>query len=281
MSCRLRAAHAAAGLALILFAGPAGSAAAESGLPSWAGLLPAPAAGPGCEPVAFVQVLGGFNDWADLTPPMALVGPCVWREQHVVQAGCHLMKFRTDFSWDSPPDYGRCEGREGICELPVPADGTPLVGVACEVAGIGTALGELDFAVDGLYEFELDLAPTASGPATASFSVRYLSPPPELGSISGTVTFADDPPFPPFSFVIVFAAGDLNDIEGLVEVAPDGSFVVGDLLVGAYDVLIQAGGYETVLLEGVVVTPPGDTSLGVVELRPECPSPFSFILVKK
>jgi hypothetical protein len=278
MSRRSRAALAAAGLALIpLLAFPAGSSAAGSGRTSWAELLPPPVAGPGCESIAFVQVLGEFNDWADLTPPMALVGECLWREQLLVPAGCHFMKFRTDFNWDNPPDYGRCEGPETICELPVPADGTPLIGATCEVAGIGTALGEIVFPADGVYEFELDLS--AAGPAAPLFSIRYVSPPVPLGSISGTVAFEDDPPVPPSSIVIAFAAGDLDDIEGFGEPGPNGAFVIGDLFEGAYDLLVQADGYEPLLVEGVVVTPPADTSVGVIVLHPECPSPFSFLQV--
>jgi hypothetical protein len=81
------------------------------------------------------------------------------------------MKFRTNLDWDVTPDFGRCVlPEDDTCQTPVPADGTVLADNVCLVTGVGTALGQFRFPMDGLYEFTLD------GNAMM-YSIRFLDAP--------------------------------------------------------------------------------------------------------
>jgi len=101
-----------------------------------------------------------------------------------------------------------------------------------------------------------------------SFSIRYLGDPLPLGSISGTVAFADNPPINPPAFIVAIESG--TEIPaGLTETDPaDGSFVLEKLPTGLYDLWFASNGYEDLIFEGVAVNAPGDTDLGTITLIP-------------
>ncbi len=101
------------------------------------------------EPSRTVQVTGDFNEWSAVAPAMTRIGPGMWGDTLAVRAGCHLLKFRTDHRWDVPFDFGGCEGEDDGCDI-------ELDGAVCPTAGKGGALGRIEFAEDGLYEFVLD-----------------------------------------------------------------------------------------------------------------------------
>lgn len=208
-----------------------------------------------------VQVVGDFNEWNPYGPAMTPISATQWGDTLNVPAGCTLLKFRTDFSWDSPPDYGRCSGSEGPCQILVPQDSMdPLVEETCLVTG-QNAIGEVEFPVTGSYEFILD-------EGSGTFSIRYLGPPLPMGSISGTVAFADNPPVPPLAAAIAMQSGTEN-LAGWVEADPiDGSFAILDLPSGSYDLWIGSGGYEDAFFQGVTVDAPHDTDLGTITLVP-------------
>lgn len=98
---------------------------------------------------ATVQVIGDFNGWSTAVPSMTPGPDEIWLDTLVVNAGCHLFKFRTDNAWDVPRDYGGCGAEQAGCAI-------GWVGSVCLVAGPGTALGRVDFPVTGPYLFRLD-----------------------------------------------------------------------------------------------------------------------------
>ncbi len=220
-----------------------------------------PFGGAAASPHFMMQVMGDFNDWDPYSPAMTQISSSQWADTLNVNAGCTLLKFRTDFVWDTTPDYGRCSGTEGPCQIPVPVDILdPLVDETCLVTGQG-ALGEIEFLVTGSYEFILD-------EGAGSFSIRYLGEPQPLGSISGTVAFADNPPVSPLAFIVVLQSGT-EYLAGLSETNPaDDSFVVEALPSGIYDLWFAGSGYEDLILEGVVVNAPEETNLGTITLNP-------------
>ncbi len=91
-----------------------------------------------------------------------------------------------------------------------------------------------------------------------------------VGSISGTVAFADSPADPPGVSVALFKAGTVPPEPAGTAVADpqDGSFSIGRLLAGDYDVVISALGYDDLTVDDVTVAPPADTDLGVNTLIP-------------
>ena len=213
-------------------------------------------------PHFMIQVMGDFNDWDHFSPSMTPVSSTQWADTLNVEAGCTLIKFRTDFAWDENPDYGRCSGEEGPCQIEVPADSQiPLVEETCLING-PLAIGEVEFLVTGSYEFILD-------EAASTYSIRYLGDPLPLGSISGTVAFADNPPVSPVVFLIAVVSGS-EILAGMVEADPaDNSFLMGELRTGTYDVWFATSpDYEDIFLEGVIVNAPNDTDLGTITLSP-------------
>jgi len=207
-----------------------------------------------------IQVLGDFNAWDPYSPAMTQISSTQWADTLNVSAGCTLLKFRTDFIWDTTPDYGRCSGEEGPCQVQVPADfGNPLVAETCLVTG-GKALGEIEFLVTGSYEFLLH-------EDAGTFSIRYLGEPTPLGSVMGTMAFADNPPVSPLVYVIV-TESTTGTFVGLSENDPtDNSFVLENLPTGNYNLWFASGGYEDLVLEGVAVIAPNATDLGTVTLN--------------
>ena len=208
-----------------------------------------------------IQVVGDFNAWDPYSPAMSPISSSQWADTLNVDAGCTLLKFRTDFDWDATPDYGRCSGTEGPCQVQVPVDSSnPLVDEICHVIG-PNALGEIEFLVNGSYEFLLD-------EDTGTFSIRYLGELLPLGSMSGTVAFDDNPPVSPLVHVVAIESGTGNFV-GLTESdLVDDSFSVENLPTGNYDLWFSSSGYEDLVLEGVLVTAPFDTDLGAVTLTP-------------
>jgi len=96
-----------------------------------------------------IQVVGDFNEWDAGVPSMTQVESCVWMDTLSIAAGCHRAKFRTGNSWDVPPDYGTCTSEDPTCQVPLSGD-------ICPVAGVGTAIGWMDFEFPGDYQFVLD-----------------------------------------------------------------------------------------------------------------------------
>jgi hypothetical protein len=217
-----------------------------------------------------MQVVGDFNGFDANAPSMSQIGNCVWADTLQVAAGCHFLKFRTDGTWD--PDFGRCSGSEGTCQVTVPADGTAVTDSTCEVSGSGTALGEVEFLSTGEYEFLLD----ESGP---SFSIRSLATTP-TGSISGTVTFSDAPAPSPAATITVFSAGTTTQVGAGSSNPADGSFTVGGIPTGTFDVRARATNYADSVLTGVSVVAPGDTDVGTMMLLKACASGYSSVSVQ-
>jgi len=193
---------------------------------------------------------------------MTPISSSQWADTLNVNAGCTLIKFRTDFTWDNNPDFGRCSGEEGPCQIKVPVDSLdPLVDDTCLING-PYALGEIEFLVTGSYEFILD-------ESASTYSIRYLGDPVPLGSISATVVFADNPPVSPVAFMVAVVSGS-EILAGLVEIGPgDDSFLMEELPTGTYDLWFASPGYEDFLLEGITVNAPDDTNLGTITLNPE------------
>ncbi len=220
-----------------------------------------PIAGMAESPFFMMQVMGDFNDWDPYSPAMTQISSTQWADTLNINAGCTLLKFRTDFLWDTTPDYGRCSGTEGPCQVQVPADSqNPLLDETCLITG-PNALGEIEFLVNGSYEFILD-------EGAGSFSIRYLGDPLPQGSISGTVAFADNPPVNPLAYIIAIVSGT-EYFAGLAETdQADNSFVLEDLPTGAYDLWFACRGYEDIIMEGVAVTAPDDTNLDTITFIP-------------
>ena len=97
---------------------------------------------------ASIQVVGDFNGWDASTGGMTQVAPLVWEDTLDVAAG-RLLKFLTDGTWDTPYDFGGCGAEDPDC-------GVPWAGPVCLASDPGTALGRIDFPVDGVYRFGLD-----------------------------------------------------------------------------------------------------------------------------
>lgn len=98
---------------------------------------------------ASIQVVGDFNGWDTEVPGMTQVAPLVWEDTLQVAVGCHLLKFLTDGTWDTPYDFGSGDGEDPDC-------GVPMQGPACLAAYPGTALGRISFPATGAYRFRLD-----------------------------------------------------------------------------------------------------------------------------
>jgi len=228
---------------------------------------------PGCSyGYTDMQVVGDFNGFDQNAPSMSQIGNCAWADTLTIAAGCYYMKFRTNGDWDATPDFGRCTGSEGPCQITVPLGGTALEDSVCAVTGSGTAIGQVEFLANGDYEFVLD----ESGPA---FRIRSLAVIP-TGSISGTADFSDSPSTSPTVTVTVFDAGTTN-VQGTATTnPPDDTFTVPNVAGGTYDVRLRAPNYADSVVTGVVVTPPNDTDIGTITLTKTCTSSFTSIDVQ-
>ncbi|MFC1572692.1 FG-GAP-like repeat-containing protein [Candidatus Eisenbacteria bacterium] len=96
-----------------------------------------------------MQVVGDFNGWDENAPGMSQITPGLWADTLDIAAGCYYMKFRTNNAWEDPFDYGGCAAPDPTCMV-------PLQGSVCQVTGIGTELGQIDFHLSTQYAFLLD-----------------------------------------------------------------------------------------------------------------------------
>jgi arabinogalactan endo-1,4-beta-galactosidase len=128
---------------------------------------------------ATVAVVGDFNAWTVAAPSMTQVSPCVWTDTLAVTAGCWLFKFVTDGAWDTPLDYGSCDGEHAGCTA-----GTS--GTSCLASGTGTAIGRVPFATSGAYLFRLDERDGSW--AIEPLSVADAGYVPRAGALSVTAT---------------------------------------------------------------------------------------------
>jgi hypothetical protein len=87
------------------------------------------------------------------------------------------------------------------------------------------------------------------------------------GTVSGMVSFSDNPPAPPPALVEVFLTGTVDLISSAVTDSISG-FQVPNVPAGTFDVVVSATGYAGVTLSGVVVTSMVDNPLGVITLSP-------------
>jgi hypothetical protein len=209
-----------------------------------------------------IQIVGDFNGFDAGVTPMSLDESGVWADTLTVQAGCYLMKLRTNEDWDETPDFGRCSGSEDSCQVQVPDDGTVLTEQVCAVTGTGTAIGQVEFLVTGSYLFEFDEPQEA-------YRISRLS---EVGSISGVIAFSAPRGAArlPEATVTVFEAGTQSAVTTTTSDAATGAFRVEGLAPGAYDVQIQAQGYQAETVTGVQVVALADTDIGTVTLVVGC-----------
>ncbi len=216
-----------------------------------------------CEPISeIVQVVGEFNNWDTTADPMTRLGDCMFIDtvQVAVATGgaTRFMKFRTGDSWGTPSDFGSCTseadtlfGGEAVC----PANDGPAMRVY--------------FPETGEYEFTLN-------EENRTFAIRLLSSV-ELGTVSGSVSFSDDPDPNPAATI------ELKDESGSVVHSTlsnsEGDFVIENVFGGTYDLEIRAFGYESLVVEDVVVVEGEETAVGSLSLvRLEVCEPVSDIV---
>ncbi len=96
-----------------------------------------------------IQIVGDLNNWSLTQPAMTMVTEGVWEDTLSVAAGCSLMKFVTNGSWDQPLDFGSYAGEDLSC-------GVNPEGNLCLAAFPGTALGQIEFPNSGEYLFRFD-----------------------------------------------------------------------------------------------------------------------------
>ncbi len=212
-----------------------------------------------------LQVVGGFNGFSATAPFMSQPEPGMWKDTLTVQTGCYFIKMRTENDWDETPDFGRCTGSEDSCQSPVPEDGAPLDLDVCAVTGQGTAIGQLEFAVTGSYEFVFD------EPAV-QIHVRRLS---DVGNIAGTLSF-EGGGFPAAT-VSVYTAGTTDLVTTVTSSTVDGTFLVEALSPGTYDVTAFANGFMEARVDGVVVTAFDTADVGTIDLMMGCTSQYTQI----
>ena len=206
-----------------------------------------------------VQVVGDFNGFSDAVPSMTEISECVWADTLNITAGCYFMKFRTNDDWDDTPDFGRCSGSEGTCQIAVPGDGSALVDTACTATGSGTAIGEVEFPATGQYEFRFH-------EASGEFTIQALGGPAPIGSMSGSVEFSDMPGTLPVATIRVFPAGGSTAVDSTTSDPADGTWSVADLTAGDYDVQFTATNYLVTTLADVTVTAQANTDVAPVTL---------------
>jgi len=99
---------------------------------------------------------------------MTLETDGTWSIVIQVPAGCHKLKFRTDGDWDTTPDWGRCSGTVGDCQIQF--QGNVLLERTCrDGVGLEAAIGEVEFPNTGNYRFQLD-------EEAGQFFVLFLGP---------------------------------------------------------------------------------------------------------
>lgn len=212
-----------------------------------------------------IQVAGNLNPTLygnfDLSksPDMLSQGDGVWTAVvKGVSAGDHLFKFVTNGKFDDPLDYGSDE----VCR-------PSATGTVIPVSGQGTAIC-VTFAAAGNYKVTLD-------EQTLKFKFEpYTVATP--GTIAGTVTFENPPPAPLKAAVTVLTAGT-QTVLAADSTASNGSFSIGDLPEGSYDVRFSASGYLDSLKTNVQVAAGQTVNLGTIRLARGCTSAFSKIQV--
>ncbi|MBZ0269217.1 carboxypeptidase regulatory-like domain-containing protein [bacterium] len=209
-----------------------------------------------------VQALGAFNGWNESQPSMELVADGVWEDSQIISAGSYKMKFRTDLTWDTPADWGCCDGETCDEAVPVPEDGTEAGQLLCERAGPGGDIGPIEFPTTGLYRFQFD-------EITGAFTIRSIGSPVAVGGITGMVAFGGASPLRlPVATVTVLDTGTTNARGTAMSDAADGTWTVGDLPSGNYDVRFVATGYVDSTVADIHVNAPDTTSMAAVALEP-------------
>lgn len=201
---------------------------------------------PGCtSEFTLIEVLGDFNRW-EVAAGMTQIASCIWKDTLTVSVSTYPdsvlnMKFRTGGAWDSPLDYGTCAQGE--------VQG--LEGDVCAVSGGESALA-VKFPQTAEYVFTLN-----EGEDT--YRIELLS---EVrpGSISGTVTYEDDPVDPPTTTIKIYEDGS-TQVYASATASEDGTFTAYVLESGIYDLGVEAPGYETVTVEDIEVVEGEDTAL--------------------
>jgi hypothetical protein len=172
------------------------------------------------------------------------------------------MKFRTDLAWDTPPDWGCCDGETCDEAVVIPDDGSAVGQALCERAGFGGDIGPIEFPATGLYLFQFD-------EVAGAFTIRSVGSPVAVGSIEGTVAFSGvSPLLLPVATVTVFEAGTTTERGTATSDSSDGAWTVGDLPSGTYDVEFTATGFLDSTVTGVQVNAPSVTSMATVTLEP-------------
>jgi hypothetical protein len=183
-----------------------------------------------------IQLVGDYTTpvWTvDISPAMTLGPGCVWSTVARFEAGDRFFKFVTGGQFDNPDDFGWQESQT----LRVGVDNPVRL-----VSGTGTAI-KVNVPVSGCYLvrlFEQDLLFRVD-PTDCS-----------TGGIRGRVEFEDDmtPPFPRVRVQALLASAvagfDSSD-------ATDGTYEIGGLSAGTYDVSFRGFGYLDSTLTGVVV----------------------------
>jgi hypothetical protein len=87
------------------------------------------------------------------------------------------------------------------------------------------------------------------------------------GTVSGTVSYSDNPPTVPPALVEVFLAGTADLISSSISDGV-GNFIVNNVPAGTFDVTLSATGYTDVTLTGVVVSASVDNPLGTITMNP-------------
>jgi len=210
---------------------------------------------PGCSSAySFIEVLGEFNGWSP-TGRMTQVEACLWQDTLTVavtgDSADLRMKFRTDGVWDTPPDFGTCTSQSDV----LPLVGGAVEDTVCLVTGEGTAL-TVRFYETGDYEFRLD-------EQHRTFRIALLEEV-LLGTIAGTVAYADSPADPPAATIKVYPDGS-SEIAAQTSAASGGAFSVS-VAAGIYDLTVEASGYDTEGVENVTVVGNETTNVGTVEL---------------
>ena len=205
-----------------------------------------------CEPISdIVQIVGDFNSWDTSTSPMTQLETCLFADTvQVLVDGAgqtHFMKFRTGNTWDNPPDFGTCT-----------SEADTLFGGGCVNPGAGGPALRVWFPQTGDYEFVLNQE-------NRTFTVTLVTVV-DLGSITGSVSFSDDPD------PILQADLELQNAQGTVVAttkssATDGSFVFSNLNAGTYSVVASRIGYDDASAEDVVVGEGDDVSIGTLTLQ--------------
>ncbi len=110
-----------------------------------------------------IDLVGGFNLFTPGVDPMVQSTTCLWTRERFVAAGVYSIKFLTDGSYDTPPDYGW----DDTVTYDVPGSGS-----VRPVSGPGTNI-RISIANSGTYRFILD-------EQLQRWEVQLVTPAPEV-----------------------------------------------------------------------------------------------------